>query len=249
MIINLKESLSKKLNPIDLFVVFDLSDSIAGARLVNLKKALFLIIDALDSNDRLSLISFSTKTQTLSELSYMNDGEKNKQRGIVELLRAGGGTYFKEPIHLFLKGIEKSYSTNNGRVQSVLFFTDGDSLNHITPKEAFRILYRKNYDFTVHTFLLGNEGNSKNLMEFANYRGGGFYFIEDSERIRDYVMNIIGGLKQHHIKMLMLIYQVIILLLNFMKMKNYLILLIKKILIKLHLIFYNLFQDLNIHMY
>ena len=47
-----------------------------GNRLSSLKSALNLIIDALDSNDRLSLISFSIKAETLSELKYMNDNEK-----------------------------------------------------------------------------------------------------------------------------------------------------------------------------
>ena len=195
LVITLKEPLIKELNPIDLFVVFDISASMNEDRIDQLKKALNLIIDALDSNDRLGLISFENNARILSDLSYMSDKEKIKQRDIVNKLIASGGTYFRQPIREFLNGIEKYYSPNNGRVQSVLFFTDGDSLDRIPPKYSFIKLYNKNYDFTVHTFLLGSEGNSKDLMEFANYRDGGFYFIEDSERIRDYVMNIIGGLR------------------------------------------------------
>ena len=38
------------------------------------------MIDALDSNDRLSLISFSIKAETLSELKYMNDNEKIRSK-------------------------------------------------------------------------------------------------------------------------------------------------------------------------
>ena len=125
------------------------------------------------------MISFENNARILSDLSYMSDKEKIKQRDIVNKLIASGGTYFRQPIREFLNGIEKYYSPNNGRVQSVLFFTGGDSLDRIPPKYSFIKLYNKNYDFTVHTFLLGSEGNSKDLMEFANYRDGGFYFIED----------------------------------------------------------------------
>ena len=134
LIINLKESLSENLNPIDLFAVFDLSGCMRGERLTILKKALNLIIDALDSNDRLGLISFENNARILSDLSYMSDKEKIKQRDIVNKLIASGGTYFRQPIREFLNGIEKYYSPNNGRVQSVLFFTDGDSLDRILPK-------------------------------------------------------------------------------------------------------------------
>ena len=91
-----------------------------GKRISSLKSALNLIIDALDSNDRLSLISFSTKAETLSELKYMNDNEKIRQKGIVDNLIAWGNTYFRDPIRKFLNGIEKSYSPNNGG--SNLFF-------------------------------------------------------------------------------------------------------------------------------
>ena len=80
LIITLKEPLIKELNPIDLFVVFDISASMKGDRIDQLKKALNLIIDALNYNDRLSLISFSTKAETLSELKYMNDNEKIRSK-------------------------------------------------------------------------------------------------------------------------------------------------------------------------
>ena len=88
LIITLKEPLIKELNPIDLFVVFDVSASMKGDRIDQLKKALNLIIDALNYNDRLSLISFSIKAETLFELKYMNDNKKKRQKGIVDNLKA-----------------------------------------------------------------------------------------------------------------------------------------------------------------
>ena len=65
-----------------------------------------LIIDALDSNDRLGLISFENNARILSDLSYMSDKEKIKQRDIVNKLIASGGTYFRQPIREFLNGIK-----------------------------------------------------------------------------------------------------------------------------------------------
>ena len=58
LIITLKEPLINKLNPLDLFVVFDKSSSMEGQNLNILKSALNLIIDALDSNDLLNLIQY-----------------------------------------------------------------------------------------------------------------------------------------------------------------------------------------------
>ena len=62
--------------------------------------------------------------------------------------------------------------------------------------------YKKNegLDFSIYTFLIGNEGNPKHLMEFANWRDGSFYYINDLEKIQNYVLNVIGGLRKTYYK-------------------------------------------------
>ena len=59
----------------------------------------------------------------------------------------------------------------------------------ITIREGMRKLvaeYKNNedLDFSIYTFLIGNEGNPKHLMEFANCRDGSFYYISDLEKIK-----------------------------------------------------------------
>lgn len=196
LIVTLKDPLIEETSPIDLFCVFDLSGSMGGARLSNLKAALNLIIEALDSNDRLSLIEFESNSKTITELSYMTKEEKIRQTNIVNGLRASGGTVFRNPIREFLRGIRNSYSPNNGRVQSVIFCTDGNSFDG-RAKTLFLSEYKsnENYDFTVHTFLIGDEGKSEPLMEFSDFRDGSFYYINKLDNIRNYVLNVIGSLR------------------------------------------------------
>ena len=68
LVVTLTEPFIYETNPIDLFCVFDVSGSMSlEKRLEKLKASLNLIIDALDSNDRLSLIKFESKAVTIAE--------------------------------------------------------------------------------------------------------------------------------------------------------------------------------------
>ena len=89
-------------------------------RLISLKAVLNLTIDALDSIDRLCLITFENRAHKVAELNYMTVMEKARQRAIVEQMKATGGTYFEGLIKELLNIIQKSYESTNGRVQSYI---------------------------------------------------------------------------------------------------------------------------------
>jgi len=163
----------------DLFCVFDTSGSMGGERIKNLKAALNLIIDALDSIDRLSLIKFTSNSETLSSLEFMSDNQKTKDKEIVDSLKASGGTSFQAAIKEFIDGIEKTYSPENGRVQSIIFLSDGEAGN------ATQIFIQemaskkdKNFDFTIHTFGIGSESRFHTMCGLSDYRDGSFYYIK-----------------------------------------------------------------------
>ena len=56
-------------------------------RLEKLKASLNLIIDALDSNDRLSLIKFESKAVTIAELAFMSEAEKRNYKAKLKTRR------------------------------------------------------------------------------------------------------------------------------------------------------------------
>ena len=78
VIITLKEPLIYETNEIDLFCVFDCSGSMNVNKTNHLKSALNLIIEALNENDRLSLISFGFMSNTRLKLLEMTDSNKKK---------------------------------------------------------------------------------------------------------------------------------------------------------------------------
>jgi uncharacterized protein with von Willebrand factor type A (vWA) domain len=106
VVVTLKEPLIYQVNHIDLFLVYDISGSMSGERADNLKNALKLVIDALDSKDRLSLIPFGTNAQTILDMKYMNSENKNYAYNLVDKQSIGGGTYFVYAIRELVKGIK-----------------------------------------------------------------------------------------------------------------------------------------------
>ena len=106
VIITLKEPLISQINNIDLFCVYDISGSMYGNRTYILKGALNEIIDNLNKNDRLSLISFSTLAKTELELTEMTKTNKKMAKDIVSNSRYHGASNFIEAIDEFVKGIQ-----------------------------------------------------------------------------------------------------------------------------------------------
>jgi hypothetical protein len=155
VVITLKEPLIYQINNIDLFLVYDVSGSMAtGNREDNLKKALLLVIDALKSKDRLTLISFNSTAKSNFELKYMNDENKKKAKDIVINTKISGETSFKPAIKVLVEKIKISDNKDKkGRVQSVIFLTDGfaeiDIKSILTGELGNNV---DKYDFTVSTF-------------------------------------------------------------------------------------------------
>jgi uncharacterized protein YegL len=107
--VTLIEPLIYERNPIDLFCVYDISTSMGGDRLTNLKATLNLIIKALESDDRLCLISFSYDGNLVKPLTNMDEVQKEIFTKYVSGITLSGATNFDNAIKRFLENILKKY--------------------------------------------------------------------------------------------------------------------------------------------
>ena len=198
IIINLNEPLINEFSKIDLFCAYDISGSMStGSRIPNLKNALNLLIDNLDSEDRLTLIPFDHSSQTLLDLEKMTSANKEKAHNIVNSITARGGTVFGNAITQIVNGIKREVADKKrGRVQTVIFLTDGESSER--PEEILKTQLRNNgildtCDITINTFGFSSESYAKTLVTFSDSRDGAYYNIPDLVKTKDYVLNTIGA--------------------------------------------------------
>ncbi|KAF5740117.1 hypothetical protein HS088_TW11G00182 [Tripterygium wilfordii] len=108
---------------IDLVTVLDVSDSMTGAKLQMLKRAMRLVIASLGSTDRLSIVAFSASPKRLLPLRRMTAPVQRDARRIVDRLICGQGTSFGEALKKATKILEDRRERNP--VASVLLFSDG----------------------------------------------------------------------------------------------------------------------------
>ena len=199
LVVTLKEPLIYEINNIDLFLVYDVSGSMREERERVLKETLNLVIKALKSKDRLSLIQFHSVATTVVDRLYMNHENKLYAQKLVNETSITGGTSFSAAITELVKGIrEIGPNKKNGRVMSVIFLTDAESTENCKTILNNQLGNDKDkYDFTVNTFGFSHESKSSNLVEFSDSRDGAFYAINTFSlgKAKDYVLNVIGGMR------------------------------------------------------
>lgn len=77
---------------VDLVCVIDNSGSMSGGKIENLKKTLEFLLEVMDSNDRISLITFNSSSTILSNLVRTTDENKLSLQKTIASIFATGGT-------------------------------------------------------------------------------------------------------------------------------------------------------------
>jgi Ca-activated chloride channel family protein len=113
----------------------------AGEKLRTMKEAVKNIIDQLDPDDMISIVSFETRTQTIVRAQPALDKDKLKRK--VDSIKAGGGTTMAPALEEGLAQVGQRYSSE--RVNRIVLLTDGEATD--------------------------NENNSRRLADAAGERG------------------------------------------------------------------------------
>ena len=169
-----------------------------------------LTVDALDSEDRLSITSFSGANINYKHISLkkMNGDNKDKIKQAIESLqnKVDEKADFGFVIRKFFKNVlKKEY--DGSRVQSVIFIAAANNTDIERPKNILKSLVNNNktynFHFTLHTLSFKEESNGQDLLDLANYRDGSYYPVNDFIKAKNSILNIIGGLKTtkyNHVK-------------------------------------------------
>ncbi|KAG2729872.1 hypothetical protein I3760_01G269000 [Carya illinoinensis] len=156
--------------PVDLVTVLDISGSMAGTKLALLKRAMGFVIQNLGSNDRLSVIAFSSTARRLFPLRRMSDLGQQQALQAVNALVANGGTNIAEGLRKGAKIMEDRRDKNP--VASIILLSDGQDT------------------YTVN----GSDHDASSMHSISEISGGTFSFIETEAVIQDAFAQCIGGL-------------------------------------------------------
>jgi Ca-activated chloride channel homolog len=114
--------------PLNFALVLDHSGSMAGEKLRTMKQAVNRIIDQLQPDDIISIVSFQSRTDILAPAQLAREKEALKQA--VNKIRDGGGTNIAPALQAGLDQVCRSLAPD--RVSRIILLTDGEA----TDREA-----------------------------------------------------------------------------------------------------------------
>jgi Mg-chelatase subunit ChlD len=164
---------------VDLVCVIDVSGSMGGQKIDLVKQTLLYIIDLLNENDRLSLITFTGSANKLAHLVRVNETHKPSLKHIMSNIQAGGGTAISSGLQAALDTLGERKHVNS--VSSVFLLSDGEDG---TLEECRNLLSKKSSGvYTLHSFGFGKDHDSNLLTELASQKDGNFYYIPKIEKV------------------------------------------------------------------
>ncbi|KAF5733740.1 hypothetical protein HS088_TW16G00180 [Tripterygium wilfordii] len=205
-LVNLPQFSQTPRAPVDLVTILDISGSMAGTKLALLKRAMGFVIQSLSSNDRLSVIAFSSTACRLFPLCRMTETGRQQALQAVNSLVANGGTNIAEGLRKGVKVMEDRREKNP--VASIILLSDGQDTynvsgsggNHTQPNyhsllpSSIHGGENVGFQVPVHAFGFGADHDASSMHSISEISGGTFSFIETEAAIQDAFAQCIGGL-------------------------------------------------------
>ena len=188
---------------VDLLCVIDISGSMKGQKLNQIKLSLKSIISFMTPKDRLCIILFNDNANIYLNLDFMTEETKKSYLEKIEKIVAKGGTNILSGLKKALEILkaEKMKENNNEpmeerRVKTVMLLSDGYDNDYDTEEitnEVKNITKGQHLSFTLHTFGYGDDYDSNLMSKLAIIRDGSFFAVENIDKVQDYFVNALGG--------------------------------------------------------
>ena len=190
--------------PLNLISVLDLSGSVTGAPLANLKDGLTALIDALAPADRAALVTFSERIELPTPLT----GDKALLRRLVAGVKSGGKTSVIDATFAGLALRE----ADDGRTLLLLFSDGRDTSSWLTARtvlEAARrsdvVVYPVSVRMTNSLNMQVTGGHARDdeglrlLDAFADDTGGRMFYAEGEGGLRKTFLDVLAEFRQRYV--------------------------------------------------
>lgn len=161
---------------LDLVAVVDVSGSMSGEKMYQLRTAMRFVLWKLSPIDRLSIITFSDVARKLCPLQQMTEASQKELQKLINVLMAGSGTNIMDGLLTGAK-VLTNRKVSDGRVAAIMLMSDGRQ----SSGDAMRVNIS---NIPVYTFGFGGDSDPVVLNAVAAKSMGGTF---------SHVQNIGGG--------------------------------------------------------
>lgn len=189
------ERVERERTPMNLSIVVDRSGSMSSDnKLGYVKEAVNYILDELNYDDYVSIVTYDDYVDVLQKSSQMESSYDLKSK--VNRLESGGYTNLSGGM---LEGFDQVKGTfRRGYVNRVLLLSDGIANRGITEiyklKDIVRDMNNKE-GIVLSTFGVGSDFNENLMSTIADYGRGNYYFINSPDRIPRIFAEELRGIK------------------------------------------------------
>ena len=199
--------------PCDIVVVVDVSGSMNAAAYVEqdgrlndvgftildiTKHAIKTIIESLNENDRISIVTFSDVGKVICGMTEITKSNKTYLKSQVQNLATEGCTNIWAGLNIGLR--QFTNRNNEPHTKSLLFMTDGVPSQHLLPPRGILDSLERNINSmeikpSIYTFGFGYSLDTKLLSDIATIGNGSFAFIPDSGFVGTIIIHAMAHIK------------------------------------------------------
>ncbi|CAL5022559.1 unnamed protein product [Urochloa decumbens] len=183
---------------LDLVMVLDVGDSMAGARMEMLKKAMRFVLMKLTPVDRLSIVTFSDEVKRLCPLRFMTHVAKDDLKLLIDGLEAGGEPNLLAGLETGLEVISSRRHTT-GRTGNIFLVSAGPCTEENIAEAVCNLYVDITDEVAVYTFGLGNSKDASELHRLlaeisVQSLGGTFNWVPDGASLSAALSQPLAGL-------------------------------------------------------
>jgi len=169
---------------LDVAVALDISCSMQGS-MPALKHAFRELVDQMDENDRMSIVTYGTVARVHERLRAMDAGGKERMLDAIKDLDDGGSTNMEEGMSKAIEQLQDA-SDREDVSKRVMLFTDVQPNTGATGEDTFLGIVRDaaDDDIGMTLFGIGLHMGSELAEEMSEVRGGNSVFLSGSEKIK-----------------------------------------------------------------
>lgn len=178
-----------------LVFLLDVSGSMGDKnKLPLVKESMKLLVQKLNADDRLAIVTYAGETQRLLESMYCTIDNKPKILSAIESLHSGGSTNGASGIGLAYQ--EAAANFIKGGVNRVILCTDGDFNVGVSSDEALIELIEKQRTTGVFLSVMGfgtGDFKDQKMEQLADHGNGNYAYIDTIEEAKKVLVDQMGG--------------------------------------------------------
>ena len=192
--ISLKETLLNEQSvdtKADIVCIIDVSGSMAGAKLDNVKATIKLLLELMVGS-RLAIVLFATSARVWMNFKTVNSDSTPKIIKVVDAIVDRDSTNITAGLHSAqtLLG-NRSYKSP---VCSLFLLSDGQhNQGPIDDQTLFgKDFERTKTEYSLHTFGYGDDHDARQMQSMAERKGGNYYFVQDIKKVDECFLDCLG---------------------------------------------------------